>query len=306
VVIRRASLLAVAAVLLAGCATHSEPPATTSAPGSSFPVTVTPPGGKPVSVPSRPRHIVSLSPTSTEDLFAIGAGQQVTAVDKLSDYPASAPREDLDAFKPSVEAIAADKPDLVIVYDDVNGVVAGLTKINVPVLPLPAAASLDDAYGQISLLGKATGHTAEADKLVSDMRSQISDVVTKTPKPAKPLTYFHELSAAGYTVTSKTFVGQVYGLFGSHNIADAAGAAGDYPQLSAEKVIAADPDLIFLADTTCCQQSATTVAARPGWNTLHAVRNSNVVALDDSVASRWGPRVVDFVKAVAAAVKKAA
>ncbi len=297
------ALVVAAALALTGCATHSEPPTSTNTPSSAFPVTVTPAGGKAVTIAAKPARVVSLSPASTEDLFAIGAGPQVTAVDKLSDYPASAPRTDIDAFKPSVETIAAKKPDLVIVYDDTNNVVAGLEQLKVPVLLLKAASSLDDAYGQISLLGKATGHPTEADKVVSDMKSQIADVVAKTPK--KSLSYFHELSADGYTVTSKTFDGQVYGLFGLNNIADSAGGAGDYPQLSAEKVIAADPDLIFLADTTCCQQSAAAVAARPGWSTLKAVRNGNVVALDDSVASRWGPRVVDLVKAVAAAVQKA-
>jgi iron complex transport system substrate-binding protein len=295
------TLVVVAALALTGCATHSEPPASTNAPG--FPVTVTPTGGKAVTIATKPTHIVSLSPASTEDLFALGAGSQVTAVDKLSDYPSSVPHGDLDAYKPNVEAIAARKPDLVVVYSDTNNVVAGLEQLKVPVLLLKAATSLDDAYGQISLLGKATGHSADADKLVGDMKSQIADVVAKAPK--KPLSYFHELSADGYTVTSKTFVGQVYGLFGLRNVADSAGGTGDYPQLSAEKVISADPDLIFLADTTCCQQSATTVAARPGWATVKAVRNGNVVTLDDSVASRWGPRVVDLVKAVAAAVQKA-
>ena len=298
------ALVVVAALVLTGCATHSDQTTSTNTPGAGFPVTVTPTGGKAVTVATRPTHIVSLSPASTEDLFAIGAGQQVTAVDKLSDYPSSVPHGDLDAYKPNVEAIAAKKPDLVIVYSDTNNVVAGLEQLKVPVLLLKAATSLDDAYEQLALLGKATGHSAEADKLVGDMKSQIADVVAKTTK--KPLSYFHELSADGYTVTSKTFVGQVYGLFGLRNVADAAGGAGDYPQLSAEKVVAADPDLIFLADTTCCQQSAATVAARPGWSTLKAVRNGNVVTLDDSVASRWGPRVVDLVKAVAAAVQKAA
>jgi iron complex transport system substrate-binding protein len=295
------TLVVVAALALTGCATHSEPPAGTNAPG--FPVTVTPTGGKAVTIATKPTHIVSLSPASTEDLFALGAGSQVTAVDKLSDYPSSVPHGDLDAYKPNVEAIAARKPDLVVVYSDTNNVVAGLEQLKVPVLLLKAATSLDDAYGQISLLGKATGHSADADKLVGDMKSQIADVVAKAPK--KPLSYFHELSADGYTVTSKTFVGQVYGLFGLRNVADSAGGTGDYPQLSAEKVISADPDLIFLADTTCCQQNATSVAARPGWATVKAVRNGNVVTLDDSVASRWGPRVVDLVKAVAAAVQKA-
>lgn len=297
------ALVVAAALALTGCATHNEPPTSGDTAGSAFPVTVAPTGGTPVTIAAKPTHIVSLSPSSTEDLFAIGAGPQVTAVDKYSDFPTSAPRSDLDPSKPNIEAIAAKKPDLVAVSEDTNGLVDGLAKLKVPVLVLPAATTLDGAYEQISLLGQATGHAAEADKVVGDLKSQITDVVAKTPK--KSLSYFHELSSDGYTVTSKTFIGQVYGLFGLRDIADSAGGAGDYPQLSAEKVIAADPDLIFLADTTCCQQSAATVAARPGWGSLHAVRDGNVIALDDSVASRWGPRVVDLVKAVAAAVQKA-
>jgi iron complex transport system substrate-binding protein len=291
-------------ILLVGCATHAEPPATAPA-DTAFPVTIIASGGTPVTLTARPKRIVSLSPASTEDLFAIGAGSQVTAVDKQSDHPADAPHSDLDAYKPNVEAIAGRNPDLVIAYYDTDNLVSGLEKLKVPVLVLPAATSLDEAYGQISLLGKATGHTGEADRLVGDMRSQIAGVVARTPKAAKPLSYFHEVSADGYTLTSKTFVGQVYGLFGLTNIADAAASAGDYPQLSAEQVIKSDPDLILLADTKCCRQSAATVAARPGWSTLKAVRTGEVVALDDDIASRWGPRVVDLVKTVAEAVTKA-
>ena len=88
--------------------------------------------------------------------------------------------------------------------------------------------------------------------------------------------------------------------------ADADGAAFGYPQLVEEVVIDADPDLVFLADTVCCAQDATTVAARPGWGTLRAVVNGNVVELDDDIASRWGPRVVEFAAAIAGALEDAA
>ncbi|AHI00387.1 ABC transporter substrate-binding protein [Kutzneria viridogrisea] len=298
------ALLLIGVLALTGCATH-EQPAPAPDQGSAFPVTVTPKGGQPLTLTAQPKRIISLSPASTEDLYAIGAGGQVAAVDKLSNHPAQAPRTDLDAYKPNVEAIAAKSPDLVVAYYDANNLVSGLQKLKVPVLVLPAANSLDEAYEQVSLLGRATGHAAEADKLAAQLKAQIAEVVAKTPKPARPLTYFHEVSADGYTLTAKTFAGQVYSLFGLGNIADSASAAGPYPQLSAEQVIKADPDLIFLADTKCCQQSPATVAARPGWGTLKAVRGNGVVALDDDVASRWGPRVVDFARAVGDAVSKA-
>jgi iron complex transport system substrate-binding protein len=108
-----------------------------------------------------------------------------------------------------------------------------------------------------------------------------------------------------YTVNSKTFIGNVYGVLGLKNIADAAPQSGSpgYPQLSAEYLLSADPNLVFLADTKCCKQSAQTAAKRPGWNQLQAVKNGHVVALDDDIASRWGPRVVDFLRTIAAAVQ---
>ena len=134
------------------------------------------------------------------------------------------------------------------------------------------------------------------------MRSEIQKLAAA--KPARPLTYYHELDKNLYSATSKTFIGQLYGQLGMKNIADAADKdASGYPQLSAEYVVRADPDLIFLADTKCCGQTARTVAARDGWGQLTAVRTGGVVALDDDIASRWGPRVVDFLKTVAAKVQ---
>jgi iron complex transport system substrate-binding protein len=107
-------------------------------------------------------------------------------------------------------------------------------------------------------------------------------------------------------VTSSTFIGRIYALLGLRNVADAVGAdSSDYPQLSPEYIIEANPDLIFLADTKCCRQSAATVATRPGWDRIAAVRHGNVVELDDDIASRWGPRIVDLVRAVARAVGSA-
>jgi iron complex transport system substrate-binding protein len=164
----------------------------------------------------------------------------------------------------------------------------------------PAATRLDDTYAQIDQLGRATGHTAEAAKLVATMRAEIAKIVA-AGRPERHLTYYHELDKNLYTATSKTFIGQLYSLLGLENIADAADRQkSGYPQLSAEYVVKANPDLIFLADTKCCDQSARTVAARDGWDQITAVKSGGVVELDDDVASRWGPRVVDFLKTISA------
>jgi iron complex transport system substrate-binding protein len=251
----------------------------------------------------QPSRIVSLSPTATELLFAVGAGGQVVAVDSNSNHPADVPRTDLSAYQPNLEAIAGYKPDLVVYSDDPGELKAGLEKLGIPALQQPAAKRLDDTYAQIDQLGRATGHPAEAGRLTETMRAEIKKI-TGGPRPERPLAYYHELDKNLYSATSKTFIGQLYGQLGLENIADAADKDGSgYPQLSAEYVVKADPDLIFLADTKCCGQTARTVAARDGWDQVRAVKAGAVVELDDDVASRWGPRIVDFLRLISAKVQ---
>jgi len=283
-------------------------PAPPSEPSDGFPVTLDV-YGTPFTVEARPERIVSLSPSSTEGLFAIGAGPQVIAVDEFSDYPAEAPTTDLSGFMPNVEAIIGFDPDLVVVSYDPGDLVASLAATGVPVLILDAAVDLEDVLLQLAILGAVTGNVATATEVVAELELRIADVLAGTPVLDEPLSYFHELDDTLFTVTSRTFVGSVYGLIGLVNVADAAdpdGAAFGYPQLSAEFLLAADPDLVFLADSRCCGEDATTFAARPGFADLSAVTEGRVVVLDDDVASRWGPRIVDFLEQVAAAVTEVA
>ena len=253
-----------------------------------------------------PARIVSLSPTATEMLFAIGAGDQVVAVDDQSNFPAEAPTTDLSAFKPNVEAIASYEPDLVVVSDAGGELADSLAKVKIRTVSAPAATSLDDSYDQLHELGDITGHRAEAAKVVASMKQRLAAVAAAVPAAAKGATYYHELDPSYFSATSKTFIGSVYALLGLENIADPADTAGGgYPQLSAEFIVQADPDVIFLADTRCCQQSAATVAARDGWAGITAVRNGAVITLDDDIASRWGPRTVDFAEAVATSLTTA-
>jgi iron complex transport system substrate-binding protein len=252
-----------------------------------------------------PHRIVSLSPTATESLFAVGAASQVIAVDDQSDYPKEAPRTKLSGFTPNVEAIAGYKPDLVILSYDTGGVVASLRKLGIRVLMQPAANDLGQAYAQINQLGAVTGHAGKAKVLVAGMKQRIAKILAAAPRNAS-LSVYHELEPDLYSATSKTFIGKIYTLFGLKNIADAANATGtDYPKLSNEYIVASNPSLIVLADVRCCGQTAQTVAARPGWGGVSAVRNHAIVRIDDSIASRWGPRIVNFVRAVAAALRVA-
>jgi iron complex transport system substrate-binding protein len=139
------------------------------------------------------------------------------------------------------------------------------------------------------------------------IRRQIAAIAAAAPHPAKPITYYYELDQTYYSVTSSTFIGHLLALLGMKSIADAAtgaAASGGYPQLSAEYILRSNPDYILLADTVCCHQSAATVAKRPGWASMAAVKDGHVVALNDDVASRWGPRIVDLLRTVATALAK--
>jgi iron complex transport system substrate-binding protein len=255
-----------------------------------------------------PERIVSLSPTHTEMLFAIGAGDRLVAVDEFSDFPAEALElpNDLSGFEPNVEAIAAYEPDLVLIGGDFTGLGEQLDAIGIAWWDGPAAMTLDDTYTQIEQLGAVTGQIAEAAELVARMQSDIDAIVAGTDVPDEPLTFYHELDPTYFSADSTTFIGELYSMLGLQNIADRAeGDSGGFPQLNAEFIVSADPDLIFLADTKCCGESAETVAARDGWGMISAVVNGDVIEMDDDIASRWGPRVVDYLAAVSAAVERA-
>ena len=302
---RRLVLLAVSvAVVAVACASDGDAGGDSTGPSTeaAFPVTLTTANGD-VTIDERPERIISLSPTATEMLFAIGADDQVIAVDDQSNFPPDAPTTELSGFEPNVEAIASYEPDLVVYSTEPGDLGSTLEGLGITTMLLPAATMLDDAYEQLEQLGRATGNAEAATAVVDDMRTEVDSIVSSVEIQQPPLTFYHELDDTYYSVTSQTFIGQLYGLVGLENIADAADdGGGGYPQLSAEYVIRADPDLIFLADTKCCGQSPATVAERPGWNSITAVRRRDVVPLDDDVASRWGPRIVEYLRTIADAV----
>ncbi len=267
---------------------------TTGVEATGFPVTV---AG--VVIPQEPVAIISLSATATEILFALGAGDRITAVDSTSDFPPEAPITDLSAFQPNVEAIASFEPDLVVISWDPGEVQEGLEALGIPVLVQPPALSIDDAYLQMRQLGDATGNRVAAEDLVASIQAEIADLVASYGVSDRSLTYYHEVDNTLYSATSATFIGNVYALFGLENIADAAGVDGSgYPQLSAEYIIEADPDLIFYGCAVWCGTSAEAISERPGWSGLQAVRNGSVVEVDDDISSRWGPRLIEFVQLI--------
>ena len=251
-------------------------------------------------------RIVSLSATATEMLYAIGAQDQLVAVDNYSNYPQEAAdvATKIDAFEPNVEAIAELDPTTVLIAFDSGNLKEQLEKLEIDVWVGAPATTLDDSYAQITELGDLTSKPDEATALIDSMKAGIDGVIEAMELPDAPVSYYYELDNTFFSVKSNTFVGQLMSRFMLQNVADTAEAGNDYPQLSQESIISSNPQMIFLADTKCCEQSAETVAARAGWEVIDAVANGNVVELDDDIASRWGPRVVDLVKVVAEAVSK--
>ncbi|MFC3686799.1 helical backbone metal receptor [Aquipuribacter hungaricus] len=279
--------------------TGSTSEATAGGTDAAFPVTVTSgqePDTTEVTIDAAPASIVSISPSATEMLYAVGAGDQVVAVDSFSYFPEEAPVTDLSGFEPNVEAILGYAPDLVIASSDPGDLVSALEAAGVPTLLLPSALDIDESYDQIERVGAATGHVEEAAALTEEMAADIEAAVASVPE-GEALTYYHELDPSFFTASGDTFIGEVYGLFGLENIADETGEA--YPQLSQEFIVEADPDVVFVTSGDF-SSTPEEIAARPGWEGITAVEDGDVVVVDADVASRWGPRVVDFVETVAA------
>lgn len=253
--------------------------------------------------PERPQRIVSLSPMGTEILFAIGAGEQVVAVDEFSSYPPEAPVTELSGWEPNVEAVLSYEPDLVVIVNDSNDLIAGLDAVGIEVHLSPAPAEFASGYASIIDLGIAVGRLEDALALVADLEAEIDAALGSAPNV--PVRVYHELDDTYFSISSASFIGAVYTAMGAVNIADEADTDGyGYPKLTEEYIIEADPELIVITDLV--GYTPEDVAARPGWSEVSAVRNGNIVSVNADIASRWGPRLPQFIAAVAEALQTVA
>lgn len=269
-----------------------------------FPLSVERSDGQTLTLERPATKIVSLSPGATEILYAIGAESALTAVDNNADYPAAAANfpTKVDAFEPNVEAIIALEPDLVIVANDTGGLVSALDRADVPVLYIDLdtdVKTIDAVFGQIGLMGRITGREQQALDLIAGLTARVKAVeakLTGLPNTRGPRLY-HELDSTFYSVSDDTFIGNVYKTLKARNIAGDGGGVS-YPQLTQEKIIADDPEVIVLAD----EEFGVTIAsvkARPGWSAISAVRDDRIYAVDPDIISRPGPRIVDALEQLA-------
>ncbi|RIK17473.1 MAG: ABC transporter substrate-binding protein [Acidobacteria bacterium] len=275
----------------------------TGAAPDAFPVTVDTPAGE-VTIEERPERIVSLSASATEILFAIGAGDQVVAADEWSTYPEDAPTTDLSGYEPNVEAIVAYEPDLVVVANDIDDIVASLSQVHVPVIVNAAPTDVESGYDGMAALGLATGHVDDAAEAIATMRAEMDEAFAAAPTDLD-LRIYHEVDQTLFAASSNSFIGSVYAQMGATNIADEADSdQTGYPQLTEEAIIEANPQLIVIQDLV--GYTPEDVAARPGWDQIDAVKNGNIVVVSSDIASRWGPRLPQLVTTVAEAMTAAA
>ncbi len=302
--------VAVLALLAAACGSSSSSSTPTAAkaaasptPAAAFPISVQRSDGKTLTLSAAPKRVVSLSPGATEIIYAIGADGELAAVDKDANYPdtANAFPTKVDAYQPNIESIRALNPDLVIVASDSNGLVAKLDQLNVPVLYVDIDTSIktvDDVLTQIGVIGKVTGMSDKADALVASLRARIDKVTSALQSlPAgSPLSVYHELDSTFYSASEGTFIGDVYRLLKMKNIAGSGTTA--YPQLTQEAIIAANPQVIVLADEAY-GTSIDSVKARPGWSAIDAVKNNKIFSINPDIVSRPSPRIVDALEQLA-------
>ncbi len=299
--------LATLAILLSACApapaVPSAQPSATPAPSgtkaSAFPMTVTDDAGRKLTLAKEPQRIVSISSSNTEILFALGLGDRVVGVDEYSNFPPPAKdKPKVGSFlKPDMEKILALEPDLILGSDmHVKTVLPELEKRSLTVIvtnPKAVKAVLES----IKLVGLATGRQKEAETLAGGMQNRISAVEAQV-KSASPVRTFFELSPELHTAGPGSFVDDMIRLAGGTNVA--AGAGKEWPQLNQESLFLADPEVILLADHgSAGGQSPETVAGRPGWKQVAAVKNGRVFTIDPDLTNRPGPRVVEGLEMIA-------
>ncbi|HZY32125.1 MAG TPA: ABC transporter substrate-binding protein [Candidatus Methylomirabilis sp.] len=258
--------------------------------------------GRSVVLNGPPERIVALAPSNTEILFALGVEDRVVAVDQWSDHPPAAktkPR--ISPFSPSLEQIVKLRPDLILAAHGSAEPVLPLDRHGVKVLVL-APRTLEDVYRNMLLIGRIVEAEGRAKRLVDEMRRRVAAVLAKVRGAPRPKV-FVELDGSDpirpFTAGPGSFVDLLVQLAGGANVAASSRTA--WPQLSLEELLRADPDMIILAHelVTMNPQTPQTMARRPGWRLLRAVREGSIYPIEGELLSRPGPRIVEGLELLA-------
>ncbi|MCA0352927.1 MAG: cobalamin-binding protein [Chloroflexi bacterium] len=274
---------------------------------SSYPLTIKDSLGREVTLTAQPSRIVSLAPSNTEILFAVGAGDALVGVTKYCNYPEAAKSIDqiggFSAKTISIETIVALKPDVVFSGDESQQtVIDALAQANIPVIAIKAE-NFAAVYENINLIGQATNHPTEAAQVVAEMQTRIDAVTTKTKTlaAADKLSVFYEVyDEPLMTAGPQTFIGQMVELAGATNIF--ADVSEEYPEISAEEVVNRQPAVIIGPESHGDKLTIDLIAQRPGWSQIKAVKDGKIIVLNGDMLSRPGPRLADALEALSQAL----
>lgn len=311
---RKTLLVTLLIIWLAACSPQAAPtaaPVATDIPATKAPtaspaaaLTFTDGLGREVTLEGPAQRVVSIAPSNTEILFAIGAGDQVVGRDKFSDYPADTKNiADVGSIyeSPNMELIVSLQPDLVLAAEINNPEqVKELEDLGLTVYHLNNPHTLEQMYGNLEIVAQLTGHEAETATLIDALRERVAAVDEKIAPISSRPSVFYELDSSDpskpFTAGKDTFITLLIERAGGSNIA---ADLDSYPQMSLEQIVAADPNFIILGDATWGGVTPEAVASRPGWENLSAVRDGKVVPFDDNLVSRPGPRLVDGLEQLA-------
>lgn len=259
--------------------------------------------GREVKLEAPAQRVVSLAPSNTEILFAVGAGPQVVGREEFSDYPEAA--KNVTSIGPAFEALNTElivslKPDLVLAAEiNTPEQVKTLEDLGLTVYYLSNPHTLEEMYDNLNIVARLTGHEAEAATLIESLKQRVAAMDEKMTPNSSRVSVFYELDstdpAKPFTAGKGTFITLLIDRAGGHNIA---ADLEDYPQMSLEQIVSADPAMIILGDSMW-GITPEMVASRPGWENLSAVKNGKVVPFDDNLVSRPGPRLVDGLEQLA-------
>jgi iron complex transport system substrate-binding protein len=269
-------------------------------------ITLTDGLGRTVKLDHPAQRIVSLAPSNTEILFAIGAGPQIVGRDELSDFPAqvkSLPSVGGSMGNYSTEAIVALKPDLVLAAEiNTPELVKSLESLGLTVYYLKNPDTLEQMYGNLQIVAQLTGHESDTSTLIDSLKSRVAAVDAKISSVTTKPIVFYEIDATDptkpYTYGPGTFGDTLISRAGGINFATAAGIKDSYPQVGLEQIVTTNPQIIVLGDSAY-GATLEAVKARPGWGTIDAVKNGMIYPFDDNLVSRPGPRLVDGLEQLA-------
>jgi iron complex transport system substrate-binding protein len=272
---------------------------------ASFPLAVHDVLGRRVTISAPPQRIVSLAPSITEQLFAVGAGDRVVGVTLYDNYPPQVRRLErvggYVAKSISIEKILSVRPDLVLARGEIQrGVIEALEQSSIPVMAIEPS-SFDEVYGTLTLIGRLTDQAQEATRVVAEMQRRVARVrqkVAAIPPHRRVSVFYKAYDEPLLTAGPSTFIGRLIDLAGGVNIF--ADLTASYPQVSAEEVLRRNPDVILEPASNGTQLPSETALRHPGWRHLAAVKHGRVYLLDDDLVSRPGPRLAKALQVIAA------